>query len=268
MLVEKIRPPSFILQTPEEQTDNWDDDFEEGISFTKLQGERLASCIQFGCLYFPPSSGKAYIGWRQVWGERHDYSANEKSSSDLNTAVPTSRSYNQTHSWGLLGPHRRGGRIHGGKGGWFQGSAITHHVSLHMNWQELQLKNQPKRGLFHPDDIKTVGLKAEPGPLSAPPTLLNRKSSRPMLTPIGLPAAPTSAQPMGTHGRTASVSTPTTGSFGKAQARQLKRMQSQAEFGKYAEDDEEDYDDVFGKPNGTSERLTRLRLIMWADSLW
>ena len=36
-LVEKIQPLSF-LQPPEEQTDNWDDDFEEGISFTKLQG--------------------------------------------------------------------------------------------------------------------------------------------------------------------------------------------------------------------------------------
>lgn len=28
----------FVLQPPEEQTDNWDDDFEEGISFSKLQG--------------------------------------------------------------------------------------------------------------------------------------------------------------------------------------------------------------------------------------
>jgi hypothetical protein len=37
-LVEKIQPLSFVLQAPEEQTDNWDDDFEEGISFTKLQG--------------------------------------------------------------------------------------------------------------------------------------------------------------------------------------------------------------------------------------
>jgi hypothetical protein len=38
-LVEKIREPvAFTLQQPEEQTDNWDDDFEEGISFTKIQG--------------------------------------------------------------------------------------------------------------------------------------------------------------------------------------------------------------------------------------
>lgn len=38
-LVEKIQPIAFVLQPPEEQTDNWDDDFEEGISFTKLQGQ-------------------------------------------------------------------------------------------------------------------------------------------------------------------------------------------------------------------------------------
>lgn len=35
-LVDKINP--FVLQANEEQTDNWDDDFEEGISFNKLQG--------------------------------------------------------------------------------------------------------------------------------------------------------------------------------------------------------------------------------------
>ena len=37
-LVEKIQPHAFVLQPPEEQTDNWDDDFEDGISLTKLQG--------------------------------------------------------------------------------------------------------------------------------------------------------------------------------------------------------------------------------------
>ena len=39
--VEKIQPMGFVLQPPEEQTDNWDDDFEEGISFSKLQGTGL-----------------------------------------------------------------------------------------------------------------------------------------------------------------------------------------------------------------------------------
>lgn len=42
----------------------------------------------------------------------------------------------------------------------------------------------------------------------------------------------------------------TGGSFGRAEA---KKAQNQAEFGKYAEDDEEDYEDVFGKLNATCE---------------
>jgi hypothetical protein len=30
--------PAVLAVAPEEQDDNWDDDFEEGISFSKLQG--------------------------------------------------------------------------------------------------------------------------------------------------------------------------------------------------------------------------------------
>jgi serine/threonine protein kinase len=37
-------PLPAVLSQPEEQTDNWDDDFEEGISFSKLQG--MLSSIQ------------------------------------------------------------------------------------------------------------------------------------------------------------------------------------------------------------------------------
>ena len=41
-IMEKSREPlPYVLQTPEEQTDNWDDDFEEGISLTKLHGVLL-----------------------------------------------------------------------------------------------------------------------------------------------------------------------------------------------------------------------------------
>ena len=38
--IRETLPMPFILQAPEEQTDNWDDDFEEGISLTKLHGAR------------------------------------------------------------------------------------------------------------------------------------------------------------------------------------------------------------------------------------
>ena len=36
--IRETLPMPFILQPLEEQTDNWDDDFEEGISLTKIQG--------------------------------------------------------------------------------------------------------------------------------------------------------------------------------------------------------------------------------------
>lgn len=63
-LVEKIQPLSFVLQPPEEQTDNWDDDFEEGISFTKLQGEiYMLSCYCKSNIGFK-SDGKDYYGRR------------------------------------------------------------------------------------------------------------------------------------------------------------------------------------------------------------
>jgi len=39
MLVEKLQQlPTFARQKPEEEGDNWDDDFEGGISLTKLHG--------------------------------------------------------------------------------------------------------------------------------------------------------------------------------------------------------------------------------------
>ena len=38
-----------------------------------------------------------------------------------------------------------------------------------------------------------------------------------------------------------------TGSLGRSESR---RAQSQTEFEKYTEDDDENYEDVFGKPNG------------------
>lgn len=115
------------------------------------------------------------------------------------------------------------------------------------------MKNSVRRGLFHPDDIKIVGLTATgPGPLSAPLPSLNRKTSRHSLSPVGT-LYNSSSSGSGSHSRSASLVAGSGGSFGRADARQV---QNQAEFGKYAEDDDEDYEDVFGKPNGTSERNT------------
>ena len=58
-LVEKIREPRpLALQSPEEEDDNWDDDFEEGISFTKLQGMLQYSLTDAGLTCGPCSFGE------------------------------------------------------------------------------------------------------------------------------------------------------------------------------------------------------------------
>lgn len=63
----------------------------------------------------------------------------------------------------------------------------------------------------------------------------------------------TSATSHGLHSRSnslAATSSSASGSFGKADG---KKAQGGSEFDKYAEDDEEDYEDVFGKVNLTCE---------------
>lgn len=124
------------------------------------------------------------------------------------------------------------------------------------------MKNSVRRGLFHPDDIKTVGLTSTGlGPLSAPLPSLSRRSSRPSLSPIHTP--PPSFGPASAAAHTRSVSQMGgSGSFGRAEAR---RLQNQAEFGKYTEEDDEDYEDVFGKP--TSGRYLESSLSESALSL-
>ena len=65
-----------------------------------------------------------------------------------------------------------------------------------------------------------------------------------------LPAAPASAGPTGrsSHARSSSSigSSANSGSFGRLEA---QRLRHQAGFDKYAEEDDEDYEDVFGKLN-------------------
>jgi hypothetical protein len=114
------------------------------------------------------------------------------------------------------------------------------------------MKNSVRRGLFHPDDIKVLGLSGSPGPLSAPVLSLSRKASRSAISPASTPGAPfgpASSRPA--HSRSASLVAPSSsgnnGSFGPSDAR---RISSQTEFDKYTEEDDEDYEDVFGKPNG------------------
>ena len=48
-LAEKIRVPRpLAIQSPKEEDNNWDDDFEEGISFTEFQGMLQYSLTDVG----------------------------------------------------------------------------------------------------------------------------------------------------------------------------------------------------------------------------
>ena len=117
------------------------------------------------------------------------------------------------------------------------------------------MKTSVRRGLFHPNDIKTVGLApVSPSAKSAPlPDVLNaighsRTQSHPLNPVTPLSASPFTG-PAGTrsHSRSPSFAGSSSGSFGRSDVRRLASQ----EFNKYAEDDDEDYDDVFGKPNGS-----------------
>ena len=120
------------------------------------------------------------------------------------------------------------------------------------------MKNTNKRGLFHPNDIKTLGIRAaSPGPRTAPLPDSSTSSTRakPSISPVS------TKQPLPPSlGRSHSRSSSFAGSVGRAEARRLK---SQSEFGKYTEEDDEDYEDVFGKVNNTGEFL-----IVDISSLW
>lgn len=124
-------------------------------------------------------------------------------------------------------------------------------VKLQEKVSDFKIKNSFRRGLFHPDDIKTVGLAPpSPGPKTAPLPGLTHRRSRPSLHTLG-PSASGSSTPHHSRSSSSSYVGPSSGSFGRTEA---KRLASQPEFGKYAEEDDEDYDDIFGKPaNGTGE---------------
>ncbi|KAG5635282.1 hypothetical protein H0H81_011830, partial [Sphagnurus paluster] len=222
-LVEKIQPISFVLQPPEEQTDNWDDDFEEGISFTKLQALEKTSIeedkheAEDNAQTIRPnrSPGANVIPLAQP--PSSDIAPIVEDYSDLATE--------EDEEW------------------------------LQEKVADFKMKNSVRRGLFHPDDIKTLGLTPTVNPpLSAPLPGLARKSSLSslnLISPAGPSFGPQSAAPQlqGSHSRSSSfAANPGSGSFGRAEAR---RIQNQS-FGKYAEDDDEDYEDVFGKLNGSS----------------
>ncbi|KAJ7081641.1 hypothetical protein B0H15DRAFT_924208 [Mycena belliarum] len=254
-LAEKIQIPplSFSLQPPEEQTDNWDDDFEEGISLTKLQALEKTSAE-------PEATGAA--------AEENAKTIRPNKSPAAKPPIPLAKPPSE-EMHGIVEDYSD---LVGGEDEGILESKVA----------DFKMKNSFRKGLFHPDDILTFGLgRAAPGPLSAPSLsgLFNRSTSdpkptRPPLSPLvtvqalagpasaitaplpraGSPAPATESMRRLSHSRSSSFAGTGAGigiggSVGRAEAR---RLLNESEFGKYAEDDDEDYEDVFGKPNGTT----------------
>ncbi|KAF5360481.1 hypothetical protein D9756_004630 [Leucocoprinus leucothites] len=236
-LVEKIQPLSFQLQAPEEQTDNWDDDFEEGISFTKLQGLDRTSVDE------------------DKEDKKDKESDKDDKTEDLNalTIKPTKSPGPRSASLaappsGEMSPIVEDYSDLAAEEDeqWLQDKVADFKLNQTLTCTpNPQLKNSVRKGLFHPDDIKTVGLTVSPGPLSAPLPSLSKKSSRPSLGAI--------VNLNGGSNSNTQRSTGSAGSGGSVGRADAKKAHSDLEgFDKYAEEDDEDYEELFGKPNGTN----------------
>ena len=116
-------------------------------------------------------------------------------------------------------------------------------------WQEkfadFKMKTSVRRGLFHPNDIKPVGLApVSPSAKSVSlPDVLNAIGHSRTVAPtepghpvVGIPfTGPTGTR---SHSWSPSFAGSSSGSFGRSDVRRLASQ----EFNKYAEDDDEDYD--------------------------
>lgn len=224
-----IVPPRIV--EPEEQTDNWDDDFEEGISFSKLQALEKTPAEE-----------------EKLEADENAQTIRPNRSPPAKSPMPLSKPPAET-----IGPIVED----------YSDLAFDEDDDkLEEKLMDFKLKTSSRRGLYHPDDIKTFGLgQISPGPKTAPLPELDRKPSRPSLSPRtsspNASAGPSTSRP--SHSRSSSFAGSPGGSLGRSE---IKRLASQAEFDKYAEDDDEDYDDVFGKPNGNTNgaALQRLQL--------
>lgn len=90
--------------------------------------------------------------------------------------------------------------------------------------------------------------------MSAPlPDVQINRRPRPSLSPISMSSTGSPLGPLSASARPHSRSSSFAGSLGRSESKQVA---SRAEFGKYAESEDEDYDDIFlAKTNGTSRYI-------------
>lgn len=130
--------------------------------------------------------------------------------------------------------------------------------------ESFKLKAGSRKGLFFPEDIKTVGVSSSPKnlspvpPKSAPLPSLPRRSSHSDLPSPNTPISRRSSQSR----FNGPMTPPSSMSKGSTSESALKKIQSQAELERYTEDDDEDYEDVFGKvpASGSGQTMQMLKL--------
>ncbi|THH10479.1 hypothetical protein EW145_g1305 [Phellinidium pouzarii] len=210
-LIEKSREPlPVVLQEPEEQTDNWDDDFEEGISLTKLHG------LEKTLLDDEKTDGDDNA---QTIRPHRSPSISGKA---VSSAPPSADMLPIVEDYSDFAVEEDV----------FQGKVA-----------DFKLKNGTRRGLFHPKDIKSIGLDmSSPAPRTAPLLGSTPNSMRLNVSPI-------SRIPSSSHSKSHSRASSFAGSMGRAEA--ARAVQNQ-EFDKYAEEPDENYEDVFGQPNSNA----------------
>ncbi|GJJ15641.1 hypothetical protein Clacol_009919 [Clathrus columnatus] len=197
-LTEKIQP--LVLASPEEQTDNWDDDFEDGISLSKLQAL--------------------------------DKPEPEKLDDNAQTIRPT-RSPSSSGNVSLIRPPSA------------HIAPILEDYSdigeeLEEKVADFKMKNSFKRGLFHPNDLKTIGL----GPIESSPF---------SMSPLEIPKNNRKASPPTMHTMSHSRASSLSGSIGRSDAR--RALSGSSDLERYTEAEDEDYEDVFAKPNGSGKEI-------------
>ncbi|KZT60691.1 Pkinase-domain-containing protein [Calocera cornea HHB12733] len=236
--MEKLREVPSI-QTPEEDTDNWDDDFAEDISPSKLQaldkaGEAAKTVIKPAIkpvVEMRPAEDDATI----TNGRKPDDDQTIRPSrSPSGLPPPSMPPRTPVSAPAKLGPIEEDYSDLFGEEE--DGPNLMEKVA------KLKITNG-KGKLMRPEDIKTVGLEAGASAKTAPPM---NKQSRPSISPLS------AAFESPNHGRSQSF---TAGSMSLGRATGL-RSQSSRELQKYSESEDEDYDDVFGKPTTSSKKRT------------
>ncbi|KAG8729498.1 hypothetical protein FRC11_008644, partial [Ceratobasidium sp. 423] len=218
---EREMESKALRNAAEEDTDNWDDDFEGGISFTKLHALDKST-------------------------DSNGHPARTKSETEENgqTIRPTRSPAEKSAPLQNPAPMSTIIEDYSDLGGEDEDMQIERKVA------SFKMKNGSRRGLFHPDDIPRMARPtASELALDLTPTKvrpLSGQYSRPDPSPITPP--PQSAPVLGGQQRSVSQSHPA-GSFGR---KSQPQGQGQSELERYTEDEDEDYEDVFGKPGSNA----------------